>query len=59
MMENAKRPNLNEVVNVVPPNPYASLLETGPKVPPVGAKFSSVSSLASAGNYETAPLKSR
>ena len=59
MMENAKRPNLNEVVNVVPPNPYASLIETGPKVPPVGGKLSSVTSLASAGNYETTPLKTR
>ena len=56
-MENAKRPNLNEVVTVMPPNPYASV-ETGPKYPGGAAKLS-VSSLASVGNYETTPAKTR
>ena len=58
MMENAKRPNLNEVVTVMPPNPYASV-ETGPKYPSGGAAKLSVSSLASVGNYETTPAKTR
>ena len=57
MMENAKRPNLNEVVTVMPLNPYASV-ETGPKYPGGAAKLS-VSSLASVGNYETTPAKTR
>ena len=52
MMENAKRPNLAEIVTVSP-NPYASI-ETGPTYP--GGK-NSVSSLASVG--EASATKSR
>ena len=52
MMENAKRPNLAEIVTVSP-NPYASI-ETGPTYP--GGK-NSVSSLASVG--EASATKTR
>ena len=55
MMENAKRPNLAEIVTVSPPNPYASV-ESGPKYP--GGKIS-VSNLASNASYESTPAKTR
>lgn len=56
MMENAKRPNLGEVVKVTAsPNPYSSI-ETGPKVP--GGKLS-MSSLGNANDSSSTPMKIR
>ena len=62
MMQNAKRPNLNEVVNVAAPNPYAAI-ETGPMYPGGGARGSlsslGVASQGSVAGNEPHQLKSR
>ena len=46
MMDNAKRPNLAEIVSVVPPNPYQSSIEAGASAK---KNITGVSSLASIG----------
>ena len=59
MMDNAKRPNLKEIVTVAPPHQYHSSIETAASK--IHAK-NSVSSLASVGggDYETPqPVKAR
>ena len=48
MMDNAKRPNLAEIVSVVPPNPYQTSIETGAAAS-AKKNITGVSSLASIG----------